>query len=601
MKTKIYAAFIILNLLITFCLLSGFICLVSGAELKAQNIGINGTGANAHASALLDIDDTGSNTKGILIPRISLTAINVATPVISPATSLLVYNIAAASTGTDAVSPGYYYWDGIKWVRFAYNPSGTSASAWNLLGNAGTISSTHFLGTTDVQDLVFRTNNIEKMRVTTTGSVGIGVSTPTANLHVYAANGFAGTVLPFRSGITVDIIPASSNGYSIFKGTGGSLLAAGLVYGLNLDLNPTGTTIGTRYGIYTANETKNYFSNRVGIGTANPAFKLHVENGNIAQTFTTNTSHSIYMGNPSGRDWQLYHLSPLDANAPNGFMFEHFDGSIWQRRMTIDQTGNVGIGVVNPSAKLHINQPALGTSGLTMNFTTASFFIQEDTDLQLYTNVRKLTGKGFIFSALPDNPDLVIKDTLLGAVGVGTRNPSTKLHVVSTTSNTAFRMQDGTEGAGKVLTSDVNGNATWQSQIGSWYAHLDNGSSANISGGVSPVNFTNSTILGVGGSVNVTTDLITVPANGLYRVIVSGYASGNTSPYVVYWNVKVNGVVTWGPHNAYPSVSYGSNASAIKVLTLNAGDILTLERDNAGSPAYEGPSASVLFSAEFIK
>lgn len=80
----------------------------------SQNIGINGTGANAHPSALLDVDDAGTNTKGLLIPRLALTAINVSAPVTAPATSLLVYNTATASTGTNAVSPGYYYWDGVK-------------------------------------------------------------------------------------------------------------------------------------------------------------------------------------------------------------------------------------------------------------------------------------------------------------------------------------------------------------------------------------------------------------------------------------------------------------------------------------------------------
>ena len=46
-------------------------------------------------------------------------------------------------------------------------------NTWNILGNAGTTAGTHFLGTTDAQDLVFKSNSIEYMRILTTGRVGI--------------------------------------------------------------------------------------------------------------------------------------------------------------------------------------------------------------------------------------------------------------------------------------------------------------------------------------------------------------------------------------------------------------------------------------------
>lgn len=55
--------------------------------LSGQNVGI-GT-ATPDASAKLDIVDA---NRGVLIPRVALTATNVAAPVTTPATSLLVYN-----------------------------------------------------------------------------------------------------------------------------------------------------------------------------------------------------------------------------------------------------------------------------------------------------------------------------------------------------------------------------------------------------------------------------------------------------------------------------------------------------------------------------
>ncbi|PJJ74511.1 endosialidase-like protein [Thermoflavifilum aggregans] len=53
-----------------------------------------------------------------------------------------------------------------------------SSTDWHLTGNSGTTPGTNFLGTTDNQDLVFKTNNTEQMRITAAGNVGIGLNTP---------------------------------------------------------------------------------------------------------------------------------------------------------------------------------------------------------------------------------------------------------------------------------------------------------------------------------------------------------------------------------------------------------------------------------------
>jgi cell division protein FtsB len=119
------------------------------AGLHAQSVGI-GT-ATPDPSARLHIED---NARGLLIPNVALNATNVAAPVTSPATSLLVYNTATAGTGATAVTPGFYYWDGTKWVRLL-----GGGDAWLLNGNAGTNPAVNFLGTTDAQPLVIATTN----------------------------------------------------------------------------------------------------------------------------------------------------------------------------------------------------------------------------------------------------------------------------------------------------------------------------------------------------------------------------------------------------------------------------------------------------------
>jgi len=119
----------------------------------SQNVGINATGAAPSAWAMLDI---AHSTKGLLIPRVALSALNNAAPIGSGMpVSMLVYNTATAGTSPNNVVPGYYYWDGSVWVAFA----GAGGKNWSLSGNGGTVDGTHFLGTTDNVPLSFRVNN----------------------------------------------------------------------------------------------------------------------------------------------------------------------------------------------------------------------------------------------------------------------------------------------------------------------------------------------------------------------------------------------------------------------------------------------------------
>jgi hypothetical protein len=53
-----------------------------------------------------------------------------------------------------------------------------------LIGNAATTPGTNFLGTTDAQALVFKTNATERARITSDGKVGIGTSNPQSALTV---------------------------------------------------------------------------------------------------------------------------------------------------------------------------------------------------------------------------------------------------------------------------------------------------------------------------------------------------------------------------------------------------------------------------------
>ena len=139
----------------------------------SQNVGINTTGNSPDTSAMLDVV---SSSKGLLIPRVSLSSLTDAGTIKLPATSLLIYNTNSGISG----GLGFYYNSGTTtsavWTKLV--TSGVNnGSTWSLNGNAGTETTLDFIGTTDSKSLIIKTNGIQRMKVSTTGEVTIGDGT----------------------------------------------------------------------------------------------------------------------------------------------------------------------------------------------------------------------------------------------------------------------------------------------------------------------------------------------------------------------------------------------------------------------------------------
>lgn len=188
--------------------------MLSQANSFAQ-VGIGTTTPNA----ALEITSTND---GLLIPRISLSATNIAT-ITTPTASEMVYNTNTSAVGPNQVTPGFYYWDGALWIRITTG----NTSDWSLLGNSGTTAGTNFLGTTDAQDLRFKTNSADRMNiVNATGQVQV-YSSGTATIPVLSWSADSNTGI-FRP--AADNISLTTNGVEGVRLRNNSNLTVGATY-----------------------------------------------------------------------------------------------------------------------------------------------------------------------------------------------------------------------------------------------------------------------------------------------------------------------------------------------------------------------------------
>ncbi|MDI9575009.1 MAG: hypothetical protein QM292_01060 [Bacteroidota bacterium] len=231
------------------------ISLLMGEILKAQNAGIGSSSFTPDASAGLEIRFT---DKGLLIPRVALTSTSSASPITSPATSLLVYNTATAGD----VTPGFYYWNGSAWVRFA---SGSS-----VINGSGTATRVAFWTGTNTLS-----SNTNLYWDNTNSRLGVGTSAPSAKLEI------RGTAdLTLRNDQTLS---NSGNDLAVinlgdaYSGSQARILVERGAAGSGGD-NPTDISFwNTPDGSVTLTERMRIMYNgNVGIGTTYPTAKLHV-------------------------------------------------------------------------------------------------------------------------------------------------------------------------------------------------------------------------------------------------------------------------------------------------------------------------------------
>lgn len=310
-------------------------------------------------------------------------------------------------------------------------------SYWALKGNAGTTGGTNFVGTTDAQDLVFKTNSTYQMHIASTGGVFIGDSLSSRG------NSLVGTGARFRvQTLSTDLADVNQSHYAVQGIVSGIFSAAGAaqqVRGGNFlgqVVVPAGVTT-TSYGSGSPSGV-NIQAWRKGLinGVNDDASSvlaglagLVVTSGNNGALGTTTNAYGIYMQPyaTSGTITNMYGLYMDPANGSNitnpwGLYINnsyknYIQGNVGigtninlLPRLTVDNNNNGAV----PALKLKYPFDGLSTDNI-LTWNSADSTVRKiaatsligNTAWALLGNTGTVAGTNFLGTT--DNQDLIFK------------------------------------------------------------------------------------------------------------------------------------------------------------------------------------------------
>jgi hypothetical protein len=423
---------------------------------------------------------------------------------------------------------------------------------WLGYTSDGTNQTGGIIGTSNSLPIIFENSSVERMRITSTGDVGIGTSAPEAQLHVIGGN---------------------------------ARIDAALV------LHPSNGT--------TATSSVEVGSGRTGLGIS------HID----LIGDTTYRDHGLRLARGAGPDGGSYLLSrgtgrlglitqdaaPIEITTANAL------------RMTITATGNVGIGTTVPTSRLHVNGDlkldgtlkfasgqlieiagettstgAPVTDGLVVRYepnlfgTAADGLVFEKTDF----NQTTIDG-GFLFAVRPSTG---LRTTAMsvrgnGNVGIGTNNPRARIEISRLGSSTfslpvlnantglLVTAGGGSSGSGAGI-SLVGGNT---SQTGVYFGDVDNAERGGM-------------------MYDHTTDRLDLRAGGGHRVFITATGDVGIGTSAPDARLDVEGTVKLGTNGTeFSSIIRTTNSIDAPSIAANSTGEMTV----AISGVLTGSTASV--------
>jgi hypothetical protein len=299
------------------------------------------------------------------------------------------------------------------------------------------------LGTVLSQPLILGTSNTERMRITSSGNVGIGTTSPSSLLHIQGSGYFPAKMITLSG--------AEPTRYSANIGT------------LIVDGSKIGLALGTRSDNVNYDNSLVVVNGNVGIGTTSPSARLNIYNGQ------RNTDILVLQNDQINGDFVqgFVGISFQDQNGTNASAIRSFSNLFSQwgstltfstnitsgpglvERMRINSGGNVGIGTTAPDQRLTVdgniraggvgNGFLLDTTGANFtngmkvvnSFETAVFSGRGSAGYVIAGDNNLRFGFGVNYSAGES-----MRITTNGDVCIGTTSANSKFNVTSTFGNT---------------------------------------------------------------------------------------------------------------------------------------------------------------------
>jgi hypothetical protein len=271
--------------------------------------------------------------------------------------------------------------------------------------------------------LTFTTNNgAERMRIDSSGNVGIGTTSPGYNLVV--GNGTQNTESRFYFG---DGSYTSASGYGLYMSRTFSYIRPVTDENQTLNigaLNSAWGTISNNASLHTFGKDSNEFmrinsSGNVGIGTTSPNTALEVDGA-----ITTTTSDYV-----QGSTGSRLILETAGAGNTHSFIQAQNSGGNSNSEDLALQLygGNLGVGLAIPLEKLHVNGSLELQSGFHISSTDGNYWqrIRTEDGSASTTNAFNFETRNGSGAYLQH---MVIRND--GNVGIGTTSPGAKLDVV---------------------------------------------------------------------------------------------------------------------------------------------------------------------------
>ncbi|BCV07192.1 MAG: hypothetical protein Ct9H90mV2_080 [Prasinovirus sp.] len=238
------------------------------------------------------------------------------------------------------------------WARLSFYTDDVTADAPGVMASVGAVASSADGGENTRLAFFTAEPHVERMCIDRYGNVGIGTTSPSAPLHILGEGGSS-------DNSATDLSTSVDKAKLRFQSRSGSSLSQ---YHGTTDSGSTWyQQIANGGGTTSYDMVFNPFGGNVGIGTSSPLQPLNVKaNGTnpvIYMTDATNNRYASGMGsNHVSNEGQRLDFYNGDSGA-NGTSLS--SGHI---RMSINASGNVGIGTTNPTEKFHVHEN-LSTTG----------------------------------------------------------------------------------------------------------------------------------------------------------------------------------------------------------------------------------------------